>query len=296
MLRHELLVSREWRAIGMAALVVIGLWVWAFLPRQPILRVTVLDVGQGDAIVVRAPGGETALVDSGPGGSGFNAGEKTVLPYLRKTGVRSLDAVVLTHPHEDHVAGMASVLRALPAKMLVDCGAPHASPGYAAVLKLVEEKDIPYHVARRGDEIRLGEITLKVLNPPEYRSGAGLNDRSVVLKVEYGETSILLAADAEREAEMDMLANCKNLQSTVLKVGHHGAEKATSEAFLDAVRPEVAIVSVGRNAFGHPSRETLDRFKRHGVRVYRTDRNGGVTIESDGKRVGISVCKETPAI
>lgn len=295
MLRHELLASREWRAIGLAAFVVVGLWVWAFLPQQPVLRVTVLDVGQGDAIVVHAPGGETALVDAGPGSSGFNAGEKTVLPYLRKTGVRSLDAVVLTHPHEDHVGGMASVLRALPTKMLVDCGASHASPGYAAVQRLVDEKDIPYHVARRGDEIQLGDVSLTVLNPPGYRSGAGLNDRSVVLRVEYGETSILLAADAEREAEMDMLANCEHLQSTVLKAGHHGSDTATSDAFLEAVQPEVAIISVGKNDFGHPSRETLDRLKQHSMRVYRTDRNGGVTIESNGKRVGISVCKETSA-
>lgn len=292
MLRTDLLRDKRWGIVALAGAVVLLLWIWAYLPQTPLLTVTFLDVGSGDAIVIRAPGGETALVDAGPSSlSGTDAGERVVLPYLARNGVRTLHAVVLTHPHEDHVGGMASVVVGVDVNMVIDTGAPHGSPGYVKLLETIDKKDIPYHIARRGDEIRLGEVSLRVLNPPTYREGASLNNRSIVLKAQYGNTSFLLTGDAELEAELDMARNCPGLESNVLKVGHHGAATSTSEQFLAAVNPEIAIISVGRNSFGHPSKQTLDRLQRHGVRIYRTDKSGGITIRSDGESLRISTAK-----
>jgi competence protein ComEC len=284
---RDLLATRENKAVFLAALIALGLWAWALMPHSRAMTVTFLDVGEGDAAVVRAPGGETALIDAGS----EQSGKRAVLPYLRRLGVSAIDVIVVTHPHEDHAGGMPAVLEALDTGMLVGCGEAHDSPGYRRLLQIARKRGVPYHKARRGDEMKLGEVTMEVLGPPPYGSGAELNDRSVVLRIRYGKSAVLMCADAGPEAQEEMIGHCPELLCDVMKTPHHGAEDSLSAGFLEAVRPKAVVISVGSNDFGHPSAKTLDRLERAGARVYRTDRCGAVTIESSGDGLRVTTCR-----
>jgi competence protein ComEC len=262
------------------------------------LTVTCVDVGQGDSILIESPSGKKVLIDGGGRQEGSVSdpdrddmtGRSIVVPFLRKKGINELDLVVLTHPHEDHVGGLPYVLDKLKVDMVLESGQTHTSRSYYRFLKLIEQKHIPYMLARAGQVIDLGAgVKGYVLNPSDpFISGtiSDLNNNSVVIRLVYGRTSFLLMGDAAFEAEDRMLSSGLSLKSDVLKVGHHGSRTSTSDSFLDAVRPRYAVISVGaRNKFGHPSQETLERLSSYGIKVFRTDLSGAVIFKSDGSSV-----------
>jgi competence protein ComEC len=283
------------RLLLVLALVTVAVWVWAVLPHQPVLSVTFLDVRQGDSAVIRTPGGKTILIDAG----GRDAGSRVVVPFLRRNGIGALDLVVMTHPHEDHIGGMPAVLKSTRARVILDSAAPHASGDYEETLRLIHQKRIRYVRAYRGQRITFPDgVRFNTLNPPKSQSSSGqgeseLNDRSVVLRMTYKAASFLFAGDAEKETEQSILGSCGSVRSNVLKVAHHGSENATSELWLRAVKPEIAVISVGwRNQFGHPSPDTLRHLADAGARIYRTDRNGAITITTDGKELHVSTTRK----
>jgi len=293
---RSLLEEKERAALSLACLVMAGIWAWALWPRPPALSVTFLNVGQGDAAVVRTPSGRTAVIDCGPGptqAGGFDAGARVVVPFLRREGVNRIDALILTHPHEDHVGGAMSVVRNFQIDSVLDSGIAHPTGCYGELLGQIEARAIPYRRVRRGQAIDFHDgVRMEVLNPPPGAAAAdgesALNNSSVVLRITYGDVSFLMAGDAEKQAELDMLSACRELSAQVLKVGHHGSSKATSLEWLAAVRPQFAVISVGwRNPFGHPGSDTLKRLEEAGAEVYRTDRNGGITITTDGRRIAV---------
>jgi competence protein ComEC len=240
-------------------------------PADGRLHLTVLDVGQGDAIVLQSPRGRTALVDAGAGAR-FDAGEAVVAPFLRVHGVRQLDFMLLTHAHDDHAGGAAAVRRALDVRAL--WRGPGQRPPEAGARGRV--------VARGWRGIWEG-VRLEALGPrrPPPRDA---NDASVVLSVALGGVRFLLAADVEAEGETELPVS----RVVGLKVAHHGSATSTTPAFLDRARPEVAVVSCGwRNRFGHPAPEVVRRLRRRGVRLLRTDRDGSVTLSTDGERVWV---------
>jgi competence protein ComEC len=247
------------------------------------LRILFLDVGQGDAALVRAPDGSALLVDTAGGGPGrADRGERVVLPALRRLGVRRLAAVALTHAAPDHAGGLDAVLRGLPVDELwLPAGLVVREPGRPARGPAVR------HLAR-GDRRWLGPVAVTVLHPaPEDEGpqpgGRDPNQRSLVLRVEWGLAAALLTGDAEAPAEGAVLAAGVPLGAAVLKVGHHGARRAASAPFVAAVAPRVGVVSVGaRNAFGHPAPGPLARLAGAGAVLYRTDLDGAVEVESDG--------------
>ena len=264
------------------------------------LRVTVLDVGQGDCILVETPAGRTMLVDGGGSNDetqvdSTDVGLRTVVPFLRYRGINRLDIVVLTHPHGDHCGGLTAVLREEPVGVVLDGTVlPYPSADYTAFLREIQGRHIPYRHAARGMRLDLGGgVTADVLNPPAAGTPYGtqtddatVNNYSAVLRLSYVRTHFLLTGDAETEAEQNILAACPDLSCDVLKAGHHGAANATGDEWLARVRPRLAAISCGaHNPFGHPSPATVARLAAHHVLTYCTAKNGAITFVSDGRTV-----------
>ncbi|MFH1037131.1 MAG: ComEC/Rec2 family competence protein [PVC group bacterium] len=254
------------------------------------LEVVFLDVGQGDAILITTPGGKRILIDGGIGEGAFGSedqGKKTVLPYVRKRGIERLDTVIVTHPDFDHIGGLVSVVNAknLEIGELLDAGVPHPSEGYLELLQAVQDRpEIVYRQPRAGDVLDWGEeVKAEVLSPSYLMKDN--NDSSIVVKLSYGDVSFLFTGDAAGSAEQIMAKKYgARLRSTVLKAGHHGSKHSSTEDFLKKVRPDVAVFSCGaENTYGHPNEETVERLKKIGATMYRTDEQGTIIITTDGE-------------
>jgi competence protein ComEC len=254
-------------------------------PTEGKLRVTFIDVGQGDAILVQLPGGKVVLIDAGPSSPDFDAGQRTVIPLLGRLGIHAIDLLVITHSHNDHAGGATAILRAVPVKAVVAVTTNLPKPGAVEGCQSIS--------VRAGDLLQIDSLVrFRILSPAQERESEQVQERfanhaSIVLQLCYGRTAMLLAGDAEQEEEQIMVRRFgKLLRATVLKVGHHGASTGTSEELLESVNPEIAIISVGRNnRFGHPSPAVLRRLEMRGVRLLRTDRGGAIVLESDGREV-----------
>jgi competence protein ComEC len=241
--------------------------------------VVFLDVGQGDAELLQVPQG-SILVDEGPP-------EAKVARQLRSLGVRRLATLVLTHPQRDHVGGAAEVLRRLKVDSVLDPGLAVDGPEERAARSEAQRRRVPVTIARAGAVYRLGGLTLRVLWPDAAGPpGADPNDYAIVLLASYGETDVLLTADAESNVTGRLLVP----PVEVLKVAHHGSADDGLPDQLRTLRPRVAVISVGRgNDYGHPRTSTLAALRSvDGLRLFRTDENGRVTLESDGHRIRVT--------
>ncbi len=259
------------------------------------LRITALDVGQADAIVVRTPLGHTLLIDAGgrlergaDGGSSAEAiGERIVVPFLLRQGIHRLDAIVLSHPHGDHAGGVAPVMRAMPVALFDDGGQRYSGAAYRDALATANGDSIRIEHPRGGDVLHTDDgVTLKFIGPQDpllTNTRNDINENSIAFLLVYRHFRMLFTGDAGAAAEQRFLALHLDLHADVLKVGHHGSSYSSTPAFIAAVHPADAIISVGRdNMFGHPAPSTLETLERFGARVYRTDKNGAVTITTDG--------------
>ncbi len=247
------------------------------------LDIHVLSVGQGDAILLQTPGGRWSLVDGGPRTAGFDAGARVILPFLRRRGVRELDVVVVSHGDADHLGGIPSVLEHVDAELVLEPGQALGTALYLEYLALVDARGLAWRAARAGDSITLGDLSIAVLHPAAdwLKDEFEPNENSVVLHVRYGCFDALLVGDAGLPVEQELLSSAPEVE--VLKVGHHGSASGTTGAWLDALRPRVAVISVGRNRYGHPAPDVLARLAARDVQVWRTDRGGVVTIRTDGR-------------
>lgn len=249
------------------------------------LEVYFFDVGQGDSELIRLPGGENILIDAGTSST-----EDELVGELRSLGAETLDLVVATHPHADHIGGMASVIDAFDVRQVV---MPRVSESdtpttktYENLLQSIADKGLTITPAEPGDELlSSGGAVLTVLAPNGEDYG-DLNNYSVVLRLTYGEDSFLFTGDAEEASEEEMLSLDWPLTATVLKCGHHGSETSTSPAFLDAVSPQYAVISCGvDNDYGHPDAVTLEKLEAAGAEVFRTDLQGTILASTDGSGV-----------
>jgi beta-lactamase superfamily II metal-dependent hydrolase len=253
------------------------------------LSVHVLDVGQGDSILIIAPGGKTALVDAGNPGNG-----KRVLAAMQRNNIDHIDLFIATHAHADHIGSADEVINSTKVSTVLDSGVPNTTKNYEDFLSAIKEKGVAYVKAEPGQTFDLGGgAVITVLAPiqpfftkDQLRSGGNEpNANSVVARLDYGEFSILLTGDAEAQTEQRMIEKDSRLAADVLKVGHHGSRYATSENLLRLGKFKAAIISCGAdNRYGHPSQEALDRIKAAGIKLYRTDLEGEVTITSHGKK------------
>jgi competence protein ComEC len=274
------------RSALVAAGVVLPLFAWSGALRSGPpgeLTVTFFDVGQGDAALVRSPAGATVLIDGGPDAD-------QMARELASLGVRRLDFVVATHAHADHVGGLPSVLARFPVSLVVDPGCEGDSPYYADFLRAVEEAGAPFEHPAEGAILTLEDLRIEVLGPDWCYTGteSDTNNDSLVLRLSAGTASVLFPGDAEEPAQRELLLDAGGaLQAQVLKVPHHGG--ATSlEEFLQAVGAVAAVVSVGPNRYGHPSPEVIADLTSSGVRVFRTDLLGDVTVTFRGSEVLVS--------
>jgi len=262
------------------------------------LQVHVLDVGQGDSILIIAPGGKVVLVDAGVPGSG-----KVVLDAMKRYGVDHIDLMVATHAHADHIGGADEVLLHTKVSAVLDSKVPNTTKNYEDFLAAIDKTGAKYIGASPGQNFDLGGgAKLSVLAPiqpfftkDQLRSGANEpNANSVVTRLDYGDFSMLLTGDAEAETEARLMQSGANIKAKVLKVGHHGSRYASSEKFLRQGGFEAAIISDGAdNRYGHPSQDALDRFKALNIKLYRTDLEGEVTVISRGQ--GYEIRTERPA-
>ena len=252
------------------------------------LTVTWLDVGQGDAAVIQC-GGQSMLIDGGkPEKSSY------IYAWLQQHGLSYLDVIVATHVDADHIGGLAGALNYASVGTAYCPVTTGTTETFQSFVKYLAQRGKQITVPTAGATFTLGGAQVQILGP--LRSAEDSNDNSIVLKVSFGATSFLFTGDAERAEEQDLLNAGVNLQSTVLKVGHHGSDTSTSYPFLRAVAPQYAVISVGAgNSYGHPTEAVLSRLRDAGVTTFRTDMQGEITAVSDGQTINFSTAKNAAA-
>ena len=272
---------------GLVALCLL-LFCYNLLPDRS-LRITVLDVGQGDAIFIACPNGRTLLVDGGARSPFFDAGARVIVPFMRAKGYRRVDTIIVTHPDLDHYGGLRAVVESVEVGEVLSSGVGSDSRSYQTWREAIDRHGIPYRKVVKGDTLAaLGGVRGLFLHPdPLFLSGpakTNRNEASVVLRLSFGTFSMLLTGDIEEKGEAATVRRPSSLKSTVLKSPHHGSRTSSGTAFLNAVDPESVAVSAGRfNNFGHPSPEVIERYSRRGADVFRTDEGGAVMIRSSGR-------------
>ena len=261
-----------------------------FVEKDADFAVHYIDVGQGDCSLV-VYGDETMLIDAGERDYG-----RTVTEYISELGITQLDYVVATHPHSDHIGGLAEVIRSFDIESVIaprvsDDMTPNSSV-YEDFLLALKEKGLRLKAAKPGNVYSMADVNVENDNTsfeilgPVGNDYDDLNDWSVILKLTHGDTSFIFTGDAEKKAELDVLDSGADVSADVLKTGHHGSSSSTCEDFLAAVSPKIAVIQCGEdNSYGHPHKEVVERLEKYGVEQHRTDAEGTVVIYSDGREV-----------
>ena len=302
---HWQWVRSRFRIASLIGLSVVALWVWdiAFHERGRLLEVVTLDVGQGDAAVVRFPDNRTLLIDGGVRRTYYDAntqervdydvGKRIIEPYLDYHGIRKLDAVVLTHPDLDHGGGLGYILEHFEVSRLLGISdMPLDSQIHQRLRAVAEARSIPYAFPYAGEIALTPTATLNLLHPIDAAStnllDADKNDDSLVIKLSYGEVDVLFTGDIGENAEARLIGSGQDLRAEILKVPHHGSRTSSSPRFLDAVQPRCAIFSLGQgNRYQVPHAEVIARYQARGCKLWRTDASAAITLRTDGTRCWI---------
>lgn len=250
------------------------------------LKVHFINVGQGDSILIEV-NGYTVLIDAGP-----NSSSSKLKAYLDKNAITKLDYIIATHPDEDHIGSMDDIIKNYEVGSFYAPKATKNTETFKSMVKELRNKDLKINVAAKGMALDLGDdVNFDVLSPID-KSYEDINNFSVVVKLIYGETSLLFMGDAENLVESQLMRDKVDIDSDVLKLGHHGSSSSTSSKFLKEVSPDFAIISVGKdNKYNHPHKETMDKLKKEKIQIYRTDVYGTVILSSDGSNITMDQAK-----
>lgn len=250
------------------------------------LKLVFFDVGQGDSAFIKTPEGSQILIDGGPSPAILEKLAKE-MPFWDRT----IDLIILSHPEADHMTGLLEVLKRYKVKNILWTGVVRDTSEFKEWQKLIKEERAKIKIAKAGEGVSVGKTHIEVLHPFEDWEGKELKDSnftSAVVRLVFGETSFLFAGDALSFQEREMVLRGVNLDSDVLKAGHHGSKTSSSEDFLEKISPSLAVISAGRdNSYGHPHQEVLARLEKYGINVLRTDQNGDIKIISNGKNYGL---------
>lgn len=252
------------------------------------LEIQCLDVGQGDSTLILLPDGKNMLIDAGT-----NSGAKDLVKELKNSGIEKIDYLIATHPHEDHIGGMDNVINEFEIGKIympkVDSSQTPTTKTYEDVLDAVSDKGLKITQGKGGDKILKGKDIDVMFVAPNSSKYIELNSYSIAVKLEYGKNSFLFMGDAEQDSEKEILDEGYDIEANVLKCGHHGSNTSSSKDFIKKVSPKYAIISCGKgNSYGHPNKETLDTLNELGVKIYRTDTDGTVTVKSDGIKITVN--------
>lgn len=270
-------------AVLISGILTVVLWGAVSLTSQEkLLQIAFLDVGQGDAIYIEAPNGSQVLIDGGKNPAVLRELSK-VMPFWD----RSIDLVVASHPHADHIAGLVDVLERYKIDYVMDVGlANYETPTLVAYEEAVGRSGAEKITPIRGTTITLDENVILTVLSEEVVSASDPNEASIILRLDYGDSSFIFTGDATAENERELLRYHHMLPADVLKVGHHGSNTSTSKEFVSAITPDIAVISVGKNnSYGHPTEKTLNTLEAQKVKILRTDKDGTVRFVSDGKLI-----------
>jgi len=268
--------------LGLADIFVWG-FLWGLNPPAGGLKVAVFDIGQGDCLFIETPQKHQILIDGGPSNKVVEKlGQQ--MPFWDKT----IDLIILTHPDYDHLRGLLDVLDNYQVKNIVWTGELSEGKTFEAWQEKIKSENAKITLVKAGAKVIAGQVEMDILYPMELpkQDSKNNNDSSIVSRMTFGQTTFMFTGDANREAEQNIIANNKNIESNVLKVSHHGSHSATSPEFLINIKPELAVISVGaNNSYGHPHQEVLSSLAEFGIKVMRTDLAGDIKITSDGARL-----------
>jgi len=256
------------------------------------LNIHYIDVGQADATLITL-NDSAMLIDAGNYGDAEDGGDgDLVVNYINNLGISSLDYVIGTHPHDDHIGGLSKVVDNFDIETILMPKVAHTNLAYKALISSIKEKSYSVTTPHVGDTYKLSDAEFTILSCKNENTEE-LNTTSIVIRLVFGQQSYIFCADAEKENEYDMMDSGLALKSNVIKVGHHGSTTSSLEKFLLAVEPEIAVISVGAdNSYGHPHEKIVKRLDRLGIKTYRTDKHGTIVISSDGKTNKVTVTKE----
>lgn len=252
------------------------------------MTVHYIDVGQGDSILIQV-NNKNLLIDSGP-----SSNRKDLLNYLENLNIKKLDYIIATHPHEDHIGNMDTIIKRYNIGSFYSPKVITSSNTFESMISALVDKNLKINVLKNGVKgIDLGKnVEIQVFSPLENISSDNLNDYSPIIKITFVNNSFLFTGDAEVSTESMVLSENNNLNCDILKVGHHGSSTSTSSNFLTSVNPSVAIIPVGKNnSYGHPTPEILSLLNSYNIRTFRTDINGSIIAISDGNNINISTLK-----
>lgn len=258
--------------------------------KEESLEVHFIDVGQGDSVFIRQ-GDSSMIIDAGENSYG-----EVVVNYLKKQGVSRLDYVIGTHPHSDHIGGLDDVIESFEIGKVIMPKVTHTTKTFEDVILAIKEKGLKITTPVVGDKYSLGNAEYTILGPSS-ESYNNFNDYSVILKLDYGKTSFMFTGDAEKKAEGEVIDLNEDINSDVLKVGHHGSTTSTIDEFLKQVNPSYAVIQVGEgNSYNLPDKEILDKLENEDIEIYRNDIHGAIKFVSDGKKLSIETEKHSDNI